>query len=218
MAKTATFALRLDEDLKNEAQKVFEGIGLPMSLAVELFLRQVVAKGKLPFALGDDDQDERKSAEQEERERDFWKSFILWYFKVWPHFDSDEMSQRAKDEFGFDEFNEKAGSRAFDYVIGDTGGYPDRMSEEQRAATSDLYQVDVLLNEAKELIYWALDMERTFVPSLSARYSAESDYWQYQYLREQKRRMVTGDSPVADGVIGIRYFGVDECGDESDSI
>lgn len=52
MPKTATFAVRVDEELKTQSREVLESIGLPMSLAVKLCLHQIVTKGRLPFALG----------------------------------------------------------------------------------------------------------------------------------------------------------------------
>ena len=52
MPKTATIAVRIDEGLKERAQDALDKMGLPMSLAVEMFLRQVAEKGKLPFAIG----------------------------------------------------------------------------------------------------------------------------------------------------------------------
>lgn len=215
MAKTATFAVRLDEELKNEAQKVFESMGLPMSLAVELYLRQVVSRGKLPFALGEDEENAQATREREARERAFWKSFILWYFKVWPHFQSEEWRKKAEEDFGFDEFSEGAGSTALAHLAQAGDGDPSTMTSEQRAAASDIYRLQMLLSEAKELIYWALDMDRVFVPSLSSEFSGATDSWQYQYLKEQRRREESDDIPVADGVIGARYFGVDECGDQA---
>ena len=57
-----------------------------------------------------------------------------------------------------------------------------------------------------------MDIDRVFVPSLSARYSGDSDSWQYEYLREQQRRKESDELPVADEVIGARCFDVDECG------
>lgn len=212
MAKTATFAVRLDEDLKSEAQNVLEDMGIPMSLAVEMFLRQVVAKKKLPFAIGEEGPTEEELALREERERTFWQSFILWYFKVWPQFYSPDYERMAAEDFGYD--GKGAGSVAKAYINGDSDGYPSRMTDEQREASMDCSLLTRLLSEAKELIYWALDMDRVFVPSLSARYGDEVDKWCYRYLKKQHRLRAADDDDddfdIADGVIGARYFGVPE--------
>ena len=40
---------RIDADLSNQASKLLEGLGLSMSQAVSMFLRQVVLQQGLPF-------------------------------------------------------------------------------------------------------------------------------------------------------------------------
>lgn len=42
---------RVDEDTKKEAEQLFSEMGLSMSTAVNLFLKQVVLTGKIPFEL-----------------------------------------------------------------------------------------------------------------------------------------------------------------------
>ena len=218
MAKTATFTVRLDEDLKNEAQAVLEDMGMPMSLAVEMFLRQVAEKGRLPFAVGSEGDDEAAQAERERRERDFWRAYILWNFQVWPRFESQEMERRAVADLEWD--GRSVGEKAKSYLRDWDGGSIRDMTEDCTVAYLDVSAAQSLLSEAKELIYWALDMERTFVPSLAGRYGPDCDAWRYLYLQEQ-RRMIEWDEgdddwdePPARGVIGARYFGVDGCGGE----
>ena len=41
--------VRIDEDLKNQASKVFEDIGLDISTAVRMFLKKSILVGGLPF-------------------------------------------------------------------------------------------------------------------------------------------------------------------------
>ncbi len=41
--------VRIDEELKKEAQQVFEQMGLSMSEAIRLFLRRTTAEHALPF-------------------------------------------------------------------------------------------------------------------------------------------------------------------------
>jgi DNA-damage-inducible protein J len=48
--KTAVVRARIDESLKQEASSVLEANGIEISDAIRLFLRQVVARGGLPFA------------------------------------------------------------------------------------------------------------------------------------------------------------------------
>lgn len=223
MAKTATITVRLDEDLKNEAQATLEDMGLPMSLAVEMFLRQVVAKGKLPFPVGSEGDDDAVQVERERRERDFWRAYILWNFQVWPRFDSHEVERKATADFDWD--GRGAGDKARSYLSDLGGGTVQGMPEDCLAAYLDVSAAQSLLSEAKELIYWALDMERTFVPSLAGRYGSDCDAWRYLHLLEQRRMREweerddwdeddDWDGPPARGVIGARYFGVDGCGGE----
>ena len=50
MATSAT-QVRIDTDVKREATKLFHDLGLDMSGAVNLFLRQCILQGGLPFAV-----------------------------------------------------------------------------------------------------------------------------------------------------------------------
>ncbi|WEV58894.1 type II toxin-antitoxin system RelB/DinJ family antitoxin [Bifidobacterium sp. ESL0728] len=46
---SATIAVRTDPEVKKEAQDVFKSIGLDMSGAINIFLRQVISDQGLPF-------------------------------------------------------------------------------------------------------------------------------------------------------------------------
>ncbi|KFI91240.1 DNA-damage-inducible protein J [Bifidobacterium saguini DSM 23967] len=49
MANTPTTTMRLDPELKDEAMKVLEPLGLNMTGAVTIFLKAVVRENGLPF-------------------------------------------------------------------------------------------------------------------------------------------------------------------------
>ena len=49
---SANVNVRTDATLKAQAQQVFESIGLDMSTAVNLFLKQTVKANNLPFVIG----------------------------------------------------------------------------------------------------------------------------------------------------------------------
>jgi DNA-damage-inducible protein J len=49
---TANINVRTDAELKAKAQQIFESIGLDLSTAVNLFLKQTVRANNLPFAVG----------------------------------------------------------------------------------------------------------------------------------------------------------------------
>ena len=51
MAVTST-NIKIDPELKREAQALFEGLGLNLSTAVNIFLRQAVREQAIPFRIG----------------------------------------------------------------------------------------------------------------------------------------------------------------------
>lgn len=51
MAKTTTVQVRVEPQVKEDAGKVFSDLGLSMTDAVTLFLRQVAIQGGLPFRI-----------------------------------------------------------------------------------------------------------------------------------------------------------------------
>lgn len=50
MAKVST-NIGLDEDLKKEAQELFGELGLDLTTAITIFLKQSVREGRIPFAI-----------------------------------------------------------------------------------------------------------------------------------------------------------------------
>lgn len=51
MASVST-NVKIDETLKKESQELFEGMGLNLSTAVNMFLRQCVREQAIPFRVG----------------------------------------------------------------------------------------------------------------------------------------------------------------------
>ncbi|MDR1764714.1 MAG: type II toxin-antitoxin system RelB/DinJ family antitoxin [Lachnospiraceae bacterium] len=49
---TANINVRTDAELKAQAQRIYESIGLDLSTAVNLFLKQTVRANNLPFTVG----------------------------------------------------------------------------------------------------------------------------------------------------------------------
>ena len=47
----ANINIRVDGDVKNRAQEVFSALGLDMTSAVNIFLRQAIRKNGIPFEL-----------------------------------------------------------------------------------------------------------------------------------------------------------------------
>ena len=48
---TVPTQVRIDEDLKKEAVELFSQLGIDMSSAINIFLRQCVMRGGLPFRI-----------------------------------------------------------------------------------------------------------------------------------------------------------------------
>ena len=51
---TTNMSIRLDTELKKKADAMFSEMGLNMTTAMNMFLRQVVRQGKIPFEVATD--------------------------------------------------------------------------------------------------------------------------------------------------------------------
>ena len=49
MAKTASVYARVDPETKEQAEAILEELGLPMSVCIEMMLKQMIRQRKLPF-------------------------------------------------------------------------------------------------------------------------------------------------------------------------
>ena len=51
---TTNLSIRMDTELKKQAETMFSDMGLNMTTAMNMFLRQVVRQGKIPFEIATD--------------------------------------------------------------------------------------------------------------------------------------------------------------------
>ena len=51
MEKTATLNIRVNPEVKNSAEMVLSRLGVPMSTAIYMFLKQITLTGGIPFAV-----------------------------------------------------------------------------------------------------------------------------------------------------------------------
>ena len=51
---TVNMSIRMDTELKKQAEAMFSDMGLNMTTAMNMFLRQVVRQGKIPFEIATD--------------------------------------------------------------------------------------------------------------------------------------------------------------------
>lgn len=49
--KTSSVSFRIDTDIKNQAEKLFAQLGLNMTTAFNIFLRQSIREGRIPFEI-----------------------------------------------------------------------------------------------------------------------------------------------------------------------
>ena len=49
--KTANVNARIDQNVKSQAEAILSRIGLPRSVAIDLYYRQIIMHGGIPFAL-----------------------------------------------------------------------------------------------------------------------------------------------------------------------
>ena len=56
MSKTTNLSIRMDKDLKSEADKMFSELGMTLTTAITIFVRQALREKRMPFeiALRDD--------------------------------------------------------------------------------------------------------------------------------------------------------------------
>lgn len=51
MAETTNLSIRIDRDLKEEADQVFNSLGMNLTTAITVFVRQAVRQKKIPFEI-----------------------------------------------------------------------------------------------------------------------------------------------------------------------
>ena len=49
--KTATVNIRIQEDIKQQAEKILEQLGISRAVAIEMYYRQIINHKGIPFAL-----------------------------------------------------------------------------------------------------------------------------------------------------------------------
>ena len=53
MAETINVTIRLDREIKENAEKLFDDFGMNLSTAFNVFVRQALRQGKIPFEIYD---------------------------------------------------------------------------------------------------------------------------------------------------------------------
>ena len=67
MADTINVTIRLDRDIKEQAEKMFNDFGMNLSTAFNIFARQSLRQGKIPFEIYDPFYSEKNQEELHRR-------------------------------------------------------------------------------------------------------------------------------------------------------
>ena len=62
MSETINVTIRLDREIKEQAEKMFEDFGMNLSTAFNIFARQALRQGKIPFEIYDPFYSEKNQA------------------------------------------------------------------------------------------------------------------------------------------------------------
>jgi len=70
MAETINVTIRLDKEVKENAERLFNELGMNFSTAINIFARQSLRQGKIPFEIYDPFYNEKNQAELLRRAKD----------------------------------------------------------------------------------------------------------------------------------------------------
>ena len=73
--KTVNVTLRVDKELKEQADALFEDMGLSLNTACRMFLKRAVQEQRIPFEVRRPDRKTRKAIADAEREKELSPSF-----------------------------------------------------------------------------------------------------------------------------------------------
>ena len=73
--KTVNVTLRVDKELKEQADALFEDMGLSLNTACRMFLKRAVEEQRIPFEVRRPDRKTRKAIADAEQGKDVSKSF-----------------------------------------------------------------------------------------------------------------------------------------------
>ena len=73
--KTVNVTLRVDKELKDQADALFEDMGLSLNTACRMFLKRAVQEQRIPFEVRRPDRKTRKAIADTEQGKDVSKSF-----------------------------------------------------------------------------------------------------------------------------------------------
>ncbi|MCD8366261.1 MAG: type II toxin-antitoxin system RelB/DinJ family antitoxin [Clostridiales bacterium] len=90
MATTTNFSVRMDSDIKKQCESLYGELGMTLTTAINVFLRQSLRVGGFPFEVKLDRPNQETAAAMLEAER------IAYDYKVKHYSDVDEALQELK--------------------------------------------------------------------------------------------------------------------------
>jgi DNA-damage-inducible protein J len=94
MTNTINVTIRLDRDIKERAESLFDDFGMNLSTAFNIFVRQALRQGKIPFEIYDPFYSEENMAELSRRVAEINAGTAL----LTPH-DLIEVEDEFEDEY-----------------------------------------------------------------------------------------------------------------------
>jgi len=82
MAETINVTIRLDRDIKERAESMFNDFGMNLSTAFNIFARQTLRQGKIPFEIYDPFYSEKNQAELSRRIADIESGNAKFIYKT----------------------------------------------------------------------------------------------------------------------------------------
>ncbi len=100
MARTSNIYVRVEPDVKNEAENILKELGIPMSNAVAMFLRQVILQRGIPFDMKLPSKKPLNMGELSKEEFDQAISDGMKDFENGNVYTSEEVKSRLKGKYG----------------------------------------------------------------------------------------------------------------------
>ncbi len=100
MARTSNIYVRVEPDVKTEAENILKELGIPMSNAVAMFLRQVILQRGIPFDMKLPSKKPLNMGELSKEEFDQAISDGMRDFEDGNVYTSEEVKSRLKGKYG----------------------------------------------------------------------------------------------------------------------
>jgi DNA-damage-inducible protein J len=98
MSNTTNLSIRMDRDLKNEADRIFDELGMNLTTAITIFVRQAVRQKKIPFEITLDSDREKHQRNASEALLGIWEDGTRTSTKALSMAEIDEEISKSRQE------------------------------------------------------------------------------------------------------------------------